>query len=211
MLRRLDGLRNRAPASKPPAIRSACSPCSIPGAPTRSPKTGWRPPTLASSLAPGLIVRHSLATRVRSLAFKVDFRLRQFASLGFVERNGYIRRMFRDLYSTFSIPANRIVKGALYRFCERWHLPKPRLLRDSSIVTYEWLRQYRVQPYRGDIELIRPGGLAVPPDSDPNCGWRALTTGRIQTTFVPGDRSTMFLMPNLSLLADVLNQFMARA
>jgi hypothetical protein len=84
----------------------------------------------------------------------------------------------------------------------------PTMLRDSNVVTYAWLRNYQLQPYRGNMVLIRPGDIAVPPDSDPNCGWRALTTGTITTRFVPGDRSTMFLGHNLSLLAEVLRSLM---
>jgi hypothetical protein len=83
------------------------------------------------------------------------------------------------------------------------------MLQDSWVVTYEWLREYRVQPYRGNLALIRPGDIAVPPDSDPNCGWRALTTGEIRSYFVPGDRSTMFLGPNLTLLAELLRTLMS--
>jgi hypothetical protein len=85
----------------------------------------------------------------------------------------------------------------------------PDLLRDSTVVTYDWLRTYQVKPFGGEINLIRPGDIAVPPDADPCCGWRPLTSGEIRSHFVPGDRSTMFLGNNLSLLADVLRTLMS--
>jgi acyl carrier protein len=154
--------------------------------------------------------RHGLLTRLRSLAFKVRFRFGQILRLPKSERGGYIRRMIRDTWASFSIPIERDIKSFLYRFHRRFNVPMPAMLRDSNVVTYAWLRNYQLQPYRGDIALIRPGDIAVPPDSDPNCGWRALTTGTISTTFVPGDRSTMFLGHNLTLLADVLRGLMAK-
>jgi hypothetical protein len=118
--------------------------------------------------------------------------------------------MIRDTWANFSIPMEREVKAFLYRLHRRFEFPMPAVLRDSNVVTYSWLRDYRIQPYHGDLTLIRPGDLAVPPDSDPHCGWRALTTGAIATRFVPGDRSTMFLGSNLTLLADVLRTLMEK-
>jgi amino acid adenylation domain-containing protein len=154
--------------------------------------------------------RHGLLTRLRSLLFKVRFRFGQIVGVPKAERGGHIRRMIRDTWANFWIPIERDIKALLYRFHRRFNVPMPAMLRDSNVVTYAWLRNYQLQPYGGDIALIRPGDIAVPPDSDPNCGWRALTTGTISTTFVPGDRSTMFLGHNLTLLADVLRSLMAR-
>jgi hypothetical protein len=116
----------------------------------------------------------------------------------------------RDLWAIYSIPITRDIKAVLYRVCRRFSIPMLAILRDSNVVTYAWLRNYQLQLYRGDISLIRPGDVAVPPDSDPHCGWRALTTGTITSTFVPGDRSSMFLGHNLTLLADTLRRMMAQ-
>ena len=77
----------------------------------------------------------------------------------------------------------------------------PRFLRDPWVVTYEWLATYQVRPYSGDLALLRPAAVPVPPTSDPDCGWRGFTSGRISSTFITGDRSTMFLQPNLATLA----------
>jgi amino acid adenylation domain-containing protein len=163
---------------------------------------------LAATATPGS--HRGAAVRLRSVAFKVRFRLRQILALPTAERTGYIRRMIRDTWANFSIPMEREVKAFLYRLHRRFEFPMPAVLRDSNVVTYSWLRDYRIQPYHGDLTLIRPGDLAVPPDSDPHCGWRALTTGAIATRFVPGDRSTMFLGSNLTLLADVLRTLMEK-
>jgi acyl carrier protein len=166
-------------------------------------------------IGPGAEVRfekatgRGLRTRLRSLGFKVSFHWRQFIRFPSAERAGYLSRSLRDLWAIYTIPIAREVKSFLYRFYRRFRIAMPAMLRDSNVVTYTWLRNYQVQPYRGDITLIRPGDIAVPPGSDPNCGWRALTTGTITSTFVPGDRSTMFLGHNLTLLADVLRTLMA--
>jgi thioesterase domain-containing protein/acyl carrier protein len=154
--------------------------------------------------------RRGLSGRLRSVAFKARFRLQQILALPGPERPGYLRRMIRDTWASLSIPIEREIKAFLYRLHRRFNFPLPAVLRDANVVTYSWLRDYRIQPYHGDITLIRPGDLAVPPDSDPHCGWRALTTGAITTRFVPGDRSTMFLGSNLSLLADVLRTLMEK-
>jgi amino acid adenylation domain-containing protein len=152
--------------------------------------------------------RRGMLARFRSLAFKARFRWSQILRLHRSQRLGYIGRMIRDTWANFSIPIERDIKAFLYRFHRRFNVPMPTMLRDSNVVTYAWLRNYQLQPYRGNMVLIRPGDIAVPPDSDPNCGWRALTTGTITTRFVPGDRSTMFLGHNLSLLAEVLRSLM---
>lgn len=154
-------------------------------------------------------IRRGLRTRLRSLAFKVNFRGRQFVRLGAVERRGAMGRMLRDLWSKYTLPLERSAKSRLYRLILRFNLPMPDLLRDSTVVTYDWLRTYQVKPFGGEINLIRPGDIAVPPDADPCCGWRPLTSGEIRSHFVPGDRSTMFLGNNLSLLADVLRTLMS--
>jgi amino acid adenylation domain-containing protein len=161
---------------------------------------------LAGTAAPE---RNSLAARLRTLVFKIDFGVRQLLRLRSSERAGHIHRVLRDQWSTFLMIFRRVFKSRLYRLGLRLNLPLPAMLQDSWVVTYEWLRQYRVQPYRGDLALIRPGDIAVPPDSDPNCGWRALTAGEIRSYFVPGDRSTMFLGPNLAVLADLLRTLMS--
>jgi amino acid adenylation domain-containing protein len=148
--------------------------------------------------------QRGIRARLRSLGFKARFHGGQFVRLPAADRLGYVRRSLRDLWAMYSIPVVREVKSYLYRWYRRLGLSMPASLRDSTVVTYTWLRSYQVQPYQGDIVLIRPGSVAVPPDSDPFCGWRALTKGQITTTFVPGDRSTMFLGQNLALLAEEL-------
>ncbi len=155
---------------------------------------------------PERVVHRGLRSRLRSLYWKLDFRTRQLGRLTPAERTAQLRRMVREFIRTSTMPIKRDFKVRIYRFYLRFNLPLPVMLHDADIVTYEWLLQYKVKPYAGDITLVRPGDIAVPPDSDPNCGWRSLTQGNISTTFIPGDRSTMFLMPNLTLLADYLNK-----
>ena len=93
----------------------------------------------------------------------------------------------------------RKMKSAAFRFYTATGLEKPAMLTQIDVLGYEWLRQYRVQPYRGDLTLVRPA--SKPPAGDPMCGWGPLTTGRVRSLFVPGDKSTMFLEPNVRALA----------
>jgi amino acid adenylation domain-containing protein len=158
--------------------------------------------------APSETGTHAPRSRLSTLFYKIDFRARQFLRLSSAERGSQIRRMVRDLFSSLTRPIQLGFRVNLYRLCLRFHLPMPAIVRDSNIVVYDWLRHYRVQPYRGDITLVRPGDIAVPPGTDPACGWRPLTSGNIHSAFVPGDRSTMFLKPNLTLLADALRNLM---
>jgi amino acid adenylation domain-containing protein len=160
---------------------------------------------LATTASP----RRGLLVRLRSLSFKFTFHANEFRRLPSAQRLPYLRSVCRDLWAIYSIPIEREIKALLYRFYRHFSIPMPAGLRDSNVVTYAWLRNYQVQPYRGDISLLRPADIAVPPDSDPYCGWRALTTGKITSTFVPGDRSSMFLGRNLVLLADLLRTLMA--
>jgi hypothetical protein len=126
-----------------------------------------------------------------------------------VERAAYLRRALRDTWAVATIPLERSAKAALYRAFLALRLPLPAMLRDINVVTYNWLRRYNIQPYRGDLTLVRAGDLPVPPDSDPNCGWRALTSGRIHSYSVTGDRGTMFLGQNLTQLASLLRALLA--
>jgi amino acid adenylation domain-containing protein len=148
--------------------------------------------------------RRSLFARFHSLAFRLDFRRRQFVAVPAGERLAYFRRAVRDTWVIATIPFERSAKSALYRWCRTFRLPLPASLRDVNVVTYNWLRSYQVKPYTGDITLVRAGDLPVPPDSDPNCGWRAFTSGQIRSHSIPGDRSTMFLGDNLRQLAQLL-------
>lgn len=170
----------------------------------------WCPYYVApsSEIAPVKMPRRGILARLRSLSFKFSFHWRQFLRLPAGERAGYLRSSLRDLWAIYSIPIVRDAKSFLYQLYRRLRIPLPAMLRDSNVVTYSWLRSYQLQPYRGNLALIRPGDIAVPPDSDPNCGWRSLTTGQITTTFVPGDRSSMFLGHNLTLLAAALRTLM---
>jgi amino acid adenylation domain-containing protein len=149
-------------------------------------------------------VRRGVGVRLRSLGFKVSSRARQFAALNAAERKRHARKTLVELWSSVSIPVERRVKAGLYRLFLRFDLPQPRVLRDPNVAVYDWVRQYQVRPYSGEITLIRPAEIAVPPDADPTCGWRPLTSGEIRSIFVPGDRSTMFLEPNLATLAETL-------
>jgi amino acid adenylation domain-containing protein len=149
-------------------------------------------------------VRRGISSRLRSLGFKVSSRAQQFAALSGAARRSQVRRMMRNLWSSASLPVERRAKAALYRLFLRFDLPQPQMLRDPNVAVYDWVLQYQVRPYSGEITLIRPAEIAVPPDADPTCGWRPLTSGQIRSIFVPGDRSTMFLEPNLATLAETL-------
>jgi hypothetical protein len=115
----------------------------------------------------------------------------------------------RENFLGFMIRSTREFKGVAYRFFSRYGIPKPPMLRDVTLVTYEWIRHYRPKRYKGDIVLFRPEEVPVPPDADPNCGWGCMTTGKVRSVFVPGNRRSMFLDPNVFVLATRLRAFLS--
>ncbi len=163
---------------------------------------------LSGSIHRSASARRGFKGRVKSLFHKLRAQSRRLQICEPAERIKLFRGMLKDFFVDCSLPVIREVKDRLYRLCLRFDLPKPKMLNDVKVVTYEWLRQYQLKPYSGPITLIRPEDLGSPAGSDPNCGWRDFTTGKIATTFVPGDRRTMFLNPNLVQLAVVLTSLL---
>lgn len=155
--------------------------------------------------------RRSFGSRLQTLTFKFRLHSHRIAGRSIADSVGYARRTLRDLWTTYSVPLERDIKAFIYRFCRHWSVPLPMWLKDANVITYNWLRSYQVEPFSADITLVRPGDVTVPPGSDPHCGWSALTTGSITTEFVPGDRSTMFLGANLTVLAELLTQKMLKS
>ncbi len=121
----------------------------------------------------------------------------------------YAHMILRELFWNFYNRRTREVKGMIYRFFCRYRIPQPGPLRDITVVTYEWIRNYKPKPYRGDIILVRSEGVPVPSEADPTCGWGRMTTGEVRSIFAPGDRRTMFLAPHLSVLADKIRALLS--
>ncbi len=66
------------------------------------------------------------------------------------------------------------------------------------------VRAYRPLPYGGRV-LFFKAAERPPGDSwDLSCGWRDLVTGDFQVYEVPGDHRSMFLEPNVEILASIM-------
>ncbi len=143
-----------------------------------------------------------------SLWESITTHAKRLSQAGKGRRLWHVRMVFRELFWNFVNRSNRNIKSAAYRFFTRHRLALPEVLRDTTVVTYEWIRSYRPKPYRGDITLIRPRDIPLPEDADPTCRWGNMTLGDIRSVYVPGDRRTMFLAPNLQVLASGLRELM---
>jgi acyl carrier protein len=158
------------------------------------------------SAEPGVYVPKA---RLRSLLRTASFHVHRFLETEGGQRVNYAYMTLRENFLGFMIRSTREFKGVAYRFFSRYGIPKPPMLRDVTLVTYEWIRHYRPKRYKGDIVLFRPEEVPVPPDADPNCGWGCMTTGKVRSVFVPGNRRSMFLDPNVFVLATRLRAFLS--
>ena len=138
------------------------------------------------------------------------FHMRRLFVAGRGSKIKYSSMVFRETFWNTVNRYTRVLKGMAYRFFARRGMPQPKILRDITVVTYEWIRSYRPGPYRGDIVLIRAEEVPVASGTDKTCGWGKMTSGQVHSVFVPGDRRTMFLEPNLSVLARNLRSLMSR-
>ena len=152
--------------------------------------------------------RRSLSSRVASVAFRARFFARRLSETPAYARRAYISTVATGFKADLSLRLERGLKGYAFRALTRLNLPKPAALRQTYVITYDWLRRYQVKPFRGDITLLRPADVPVPPGADSDCGWRPLTSGRIRSVFVPGDRRSMFLDPNLPILTAAMRNAM---
>ncbi len=105
--------------------------------------------------------------------------------------------------------AIRASKSLLYRLFSSMGFQHPAALASTDILGYEWLRNYHILPYRGDITLVLPAkSYFDPQQSDTSCGWAPFTSGLVRHLLAPGDRQSMFLEPNVASLAAALKRHM---
>ncbi len=167
-----------------------------------------RRPSPATSIQPRQTTRRKITDRLASVAFRARFFARRLHETPAYARRAYLGSVATDFRAGLSLQLERGLKGYAFRALTRLKLPKPAALRQTYVITYDWLRRYQVKPFRGDITLLRPADVPVPPGADPDCGWGPLTSGRIRSLFVPGDRRSMFLDPNLAVLAAAMRDCM---
>ena len=63
---------------------------------------------------------------------------------------------------------------------------------------------YDLKPYAGRLTLFRTAGRRTEPTADPSYGWAGVARDGLTLHTVPGDHLSMFLEPNVEVLADKL-------
>jgi acyl-CoA synthetase (AMP-forming)/AMP-acid ligase II/thioesterase domain-containing protein/acyl carrier protein len=121
--------------------------------------------------------------------------LRQLSSN---EISGYVGQRVKALMSlaAASWPA-RVGKSPPSASMDRNHAWQPSGMRI-------WIRDYRPAPLKGRTVLFRSAGWRVGSSQDPSFGWSGVAGDRLAIHQIPGDHHSIFLEPNVGLLAEKL-------
>lgn len=106
---------------------------------------------------------------------------------------------------------SRPIRQRLYEYYLRRRRPMPEFLRKSYffMINGRAERQYRHQPYPGDVVVFRDLG----PFADPNMGWGRFVRGKIETYEMPVDAQNyraMMQEPTISAVAEKMEQYISR-
>ncbi len=73
------------------------------------------------------------------------------------------------------------------------------------------LKDFSVRPYPGKLNLFRAADVPNFSEIDASLGWSAIALGGVEVNFVPGDHVSMFKKPNVTSLAQHLQQELQRS
>ncbi len=73
------------------------------------------------------------------------------------------------------------------------------------------LKDFSVRPYPGKLNLFRAADVPHFAENDATLGWSTIALGGVEVNFVPGDHVSMFKKPNVSSLAQHLQQELQRS
>jgi oxalate---CoA ligase len=144
-------------------------------------------------------LRRSLAFQVRMWQWRVRFQVASIRRLGRKEAATYvmerivagghlIRNVLRGASAHASIPGSQHPSGI-----------RPRIA------------NYKPQPYSGPVTVFCTGGSNPGAAAYSSGGWEEFARGSLSRVPVPGDHLTMFLEPNVDVLARELQRSMERA
>jgi amino acid adenylation domain-containing protein len=83
-------------------------------------------------------------------------------------------------------------------------------LRDLEQILYVAARTYQPQPYPGCVVLFRCAERPVQPNWAGQSGWSELVAGGLEVYEIPGNHKTIFLEPNVDILASKLRTCLCR-
>lgn len=96
-----------------------------------------------------------------------------------------------------------------YKHCRRlWTWSRLTLLGNQRLQlpsrSISWIGGFGLRPQACDLSLIRGMESHIDLLGDPTLGWRSLVQGRFESYLVPGNHYTIFEMPSVLSLADML-------
>jgi surfactin family lipopeptide synthetase A len=145
----------------------------------------------------------SLAARIKLLAGRLGFHLANLRRLGFAGSRAYLRQRVRELRREIE----RLRWRTLYDL--RLRLNRGRLA-DLEQILYVAASAHRPQPYDGRITLFLCTERPPETGCDGQFGWGKLAAGGLEVYDIPGNHKTIFLEPNVDVLAARLGACLGR-
>lgn len=87
----------------------------------------------------------------------------------------------------------------------------PPWLKDPSLVTRVGVRRHAPAKITSDVYLFPAEDVPLEANFDPTLGWGTMTTGKVQTMWIPGDHEDMFKEKNIGALAKTIREAMDKA
>jgi non-ribosomal peptide synthetase component F/thioesterase domain-containing protein len=100
---------------------------------------------------------------------------------------------------------------SLYTFFIKRGLRLPSWLNDPALVTRVGVRRHAPAKLVSDIYLFPAEDVPLEADFDPTLGWGTMTSGKVQTFWIPGDHEDMFKEKNIGALAKTIREAMDAA
>lgn len=127
------------------------------------------------------------------LEYGLDITLEELAALGPDQQLPYLWDHARKLGVIDEEAPESLVQQVLNDLKKLFHLH------------FQLATEYAIEPYPGNITLMRPSDAPVEVHTSPDRGWRQLAP-RVDVHFVPGQHHSMVKEPHVRTLADKLSQ-----
>jgi len=151
----------------------------------------------------GLSPWQSLKQRTQLLVWNSRFHLASLRQLGKSEIPGYIGQRLAAVLTL----ARRKLSGAFRYATRSEQSQKESEWRPSGLRV--WIRGYQPKPVPGPVVLFRSAGWSSRSPEDPSFGWGALVSHRLTIHQIPGNHLSIFLEPNVGVLAEKLAAHLA--
>jgi thioesterase domain-containing protein len=147
---------------------------------------------------------NQLATCLRRLAFRIDYRTRELCRLGIREFPRYARERWDGF--------KQMLSDAVWRNSVRLRVrkPEPGSL-DLEELVFLAANNYKPKPVGCPTVIFHCKDWPMFSAGDPYFGWRKYLTGRAETVEVPGDHIGIFRDPSVGVLAEKLRACLMNA